>query len=214
MAVPELSIGLLAGTAAALLQTAGFAVIASAILRGAARPNCCSWLIWSLVASLAAAGSWQAGATWPLAGAVMNALGCIAVLGLSAMVGHFAVGRVDLVCLAAAGCGLSGWLATSSPVVGLALFLAADACGAVPTLRNVVVDPGAENARGWSLLALAGAAAVVSVEPAQWSWSWTGFGHWGGAVYVALVNLAVAASIPLARALRAPTAVAVRAASP
>ena len=198
MPLPETLLTVSCGVVAAGLQAVGFAVIAT----------------WSIVAALAAAGSWQAGATWPLAGAAMNALGCVLVLILSLRRGRFAANPVDLTCLAAATAGIGAWLITSEPVAGLVLFLTADACGAVPTIRNVVIDPRCESVRGWALLALAGGAAVLSVEPQQWAWSWGGFGHWGGAVYVALVNAAVAASIILARLLRAATGAAVRAASP
>ena len=90
MALPDLSLPLVSGIAAALLQILGFVVIGAAVLRGQAKPNRCSWLIWSVVASLAAAGSWQAGATWPLAGAAMNALGCVAILVLTWRRGNFA----------------------------------------------------------------------------------------------------------------------------
>ena len=98
-----------------------------------------------------------------------------------------------------AAVGVAGWILTDDPAIGLALFLGADACGAVPTIRNVLTDPARESVTGWGVLALAGCAAVLSVEPAQWVWSWIGFGYWGGAVYVALVNLAVALSIVLVR---------------
>jgi hypothetical protein len=202
MAWLEPSIGWIGGLAAALLQAAGFCVMARAILLGSVRPNQCSWLIWSVVATLAAAGSWQAGATWPLGGAVMNAVGCFGVLLLSLRHGEFAANRVDTTCLLAAALGLAAWLGTDDPVLGLVLFLAADACGALPTIRNVLVDPARESAAGWALLAAAGCAAVLSVEPQQWSWSWAGFGYWGGAAYVALVNIAVTAAITLARAGR------------
>jgi drug/metabolite transporter (DMT)-like permease len=93
-------------------------------------------------------------------------------------------------------------------MTGLVLFLVADACGAIPTIRGVLRDADGEIIRGWALLAAAGAAAVLAVEPGQWGWSTTGFGHWGGAVYVGLVNSLVTGSIVLARAMR-PTAVAV-----
>lgn len=203
MDLPDLSLPLVSGIAAALFQIMGFVVIGAAVLRGQAKPNRCSWLIWSVVASLAAAGSWRAGATWPLAGAVMNALGCIAILALSWRRAAFVGNRVDLTCLAVAGAGITAWLATSSPVLGLLFFLIADACGAIPTIRGVLRHPDAECVRGWALLALAGLAAVLAVEAAQWRWSTTGFGHWGGAVYIALVNALVTGSIVLARTVRA-----------
>ena len=171
--------------------------MAWAILRGAVHPNQFSWPIWSIVASLAALSSWQAGATGPLAGAAMNAMGCIAILLLALHRGSYAHNRIDATCLAVAGIGAAGWLLTDDPTVGLVLFLAADACGAVPTIRNVLVDPARESVAGWAVLALAGVAAGDSVEPQQWTWSWAGFGHWSGAVYVALVNLTVSASIVL-----------------
>jgi hypothetical protein len=202
MGLPELSSGWISGLVAGILQAGGFFVIASAILYGKVRPNRFSWLIWSAVASLAAAGSWQAGATWPLAGAAMNALGCMVVFGLSLRIGFFAASTVDVACLVAACFGIVAWLLSSDPVAGLLLFLAADACGAVPTVRNVTLDPDCESVRGWALLAVAGAAAVLSVEPHQWAWSWIGFGHWGGAVYVALVNALVTFSIVASRGMR------------
>lgn len=209
---PDDLLPLVAAIAAAGLQAAGFLRMAWSVGRGRAHPNACSWLIWSVVATLAAAGSWQAGATWPLAGAVMNAVGCVAMFALALARGSFAAVTVDLVCLGVAAAGVAAWLATDEPVLGLLLFLGADACGAVPTLRQVLIDPSREDATGWALLAAAGAAAVVSVEPHQWGWSWTAFGHWGGAVYVALVNLTILAGILLVHRLRRPSRVAMAAA--
>jgi hypothetical protein len=188
-----------AAIVAAALQALGFALMARAILRGDVHPNQFSWLIWSVVATLAAMGSWRAGATGPLAGAAMNAVGCISVLLLALRHGSFADNRGDAICLAVATVGVAGWLLTDDPAVGLVLFLGADACGAIPTIRNIVVDPARESVAGWAVLALAGGASVVSVEPQQWGWSWTRFGYWGGAVYVAMVNLVVSTSIILVR---------------
>ncbi len=162
----------------------------------------CSWLIWSVVASLAAAGSWQAGATWPLAGAVMNAFGCITMLILSWKYGQFEPNRVDLTCLAAATVGVGVWLITSNPVAGLMLFLAADACGALPTLRNVAIDPQRESIRGWALLALAGIAAVLSVDAQQWRWSCDRLRVLGRCDLRGAGQSAVVASIVLTRAVR------------
>lgn len=184
------------GVAAAVLQLCGFLVMATALARGTIRPNPVSWLIWSTVATLAAVGSWQAGATWPLAGAAMNATGCLAILVLALRCGSLRMAsRTDLACLLGAALGLAAWTATGSPAIGLLLFLAADACGALPTIRNVVLDHRSESVGGWLLLALAGVAATVSVERGQWLWSWQGFGYWGGAVYVALVNVAISATL-------------------
>lgn len=192
-----------AGLVAATLQALGFALMAQAILRGDVHPNQFSRLIWSVVATLAAMSSWRAGATGPLAGAATNALGCVTILVLALRHGRFAHNRGAATCLAVAAFGVAGWLLTDDLAVGLVLFLGADACGAIPTIRNVLVDPARESVAGWVILALAGGAAVLSVEPQQWVWSWAGFGHWGGAVYVALVNLAVSVSIVLIRLARA-----------
>lgn len=184
---------------AAGLQAAGFALIINAVLRGHATPNPVSWTIWSVVATLAAASSWQAGATGPLAGALMNALGCILVLAVSFGRGRSEVVRSDLLCLLVSASGLIAWVATDDPVLGLLLFLGADACGALPTLRSVLADPTREHLRGWVMLTFAGVAALLSVEAHQWLWSWEGFGFWGGAAYVALVNLVITLAILLGR---------------
>lgn len=214
MSLPEDPLDLVWAMLAALLQVGGFLVMLAGVRRSTVRPNPFSWLIWSLVASLAAVGSWRAGATWPLAGAVANALGCVAVLVATLRQGAVYVNRVDLGCLFAALAGIVAWYWTDDPVIGLALFLTADALGAVPTIRTASLDPWSESVAGWTLLAVAGIAAVLSVEAAQWQWSWTGFGHWGGAVYVAMVNLLVTSVILAARAMANIAAAKLRAASP
>ena len=90
-----------------MLQLCGFLVMATALARGTIRPNPVSWLIWSTVATLAAVGSWQAGATWPLAGAAMNAAGCLAILVLALRCGSLRMAsRTDLACLLGAALGL------------------------------------------------------------------------------------------------------------
>jgi hypothetical protein len=214
MRLPEDPLDLAWPILAALLQTFGFLVILAGIRRSVIRPNPFSWLIWSLVAGLAAIGSWRAGATWPLAGAIANALGCIAVLIATLRKGSIAIDRIDLSCLCAALTGIVAWYWTDDPVIGLALFLTADAVGALPTIRTVALDPRSESLAGWTLLALAGIAAVLSVEAVQWQRNWTGFGHWGGAVYVAAVNVLVASVILLARVFGRVAVVRLRAASP
>lgn len=214
MRLPEDPLDIVWAVLAALLQIGGFLVMLAGIRRSSVRPNPFSWLIWSLVASLAAAGSWRAGATWPLAGAVTNALGCIAVLVATLRQGAVSVNRVDVSCLVAALAGIVAWYWTDDPVIGLALFLTADAVGAVPTIRTASLDPLSESVAGWALLALAGIAAVLSVEAVQWQWNWTGFGRWGGAVYVAAVNFLVMSVILAARATTSVAAPKLRAAWP
>jgi hypothetical protein len=201
----EWSLAMAFGLTAAALQAVGFALMTFAILRGSARPNQCSWLIWSIVATLAALSSWQAGTTWPLAGASFNALGCTLVLVLALRCGYFRCDWVDATCFFLAVAGLGGWLVTDQPVVGLALFLAADACGAVPTFRNILIDPSRESTAGWAVLTAAGVAAVLSVDHGQWVLSWTGFGQWGAAVYVATINLLLMSGILLAQLMRSRT---------
>src|SRR3954452_8838143 len=134
----------------------------------------------------------------------MKAAGCIAIFTLGLKHGSFRAGSwPDLACLFGAAVGLAAWAATSDPTTGLLLFLGVDACGALPTIRNVARDHRTESIGGWALLALAGVAALASVEPGQWLWSWQGFGYWGGAGYVALVNVAITATIAMLTLARA-----------
>ena len=193
MSLPETLLTVSSGVVAAGLQAVGFAVIAPAIQRREARPNCCSWLIWSVVAALAAVGSWQAGATWPLAGAAMNALGCVLCSSVPAPRAVRRQSRRPEL----SRCGdcrdrrLADHQRTGG---GLVLFLSP--MPAVPSDHTQRRDrPTLRERAGLGAARAAGGAAVLSVEPQQWVWSWGGFGHWGGAVYVALVNAAVAASI-------------------
>lgn len=138
-----------------------------------------------------------------MAGAVANAFGCVAVLVVTLGSRGLVASRTDVGCLTAALAGVAGWCWTSDPVIGLLLFLGADTMGALPTLRSVARDPWSESVFGWTLLALAGLAAVLSIESEHWRWSWPGFGHWGGAVYVAAINSLVVAALVGGRSARA-----------
>lgn len=194
---------LVAAMLACLLQLAGVLRIVLAVLTGRARPNWCSWLIWSVVASLAAASSWGAGATWPVIGAVASAIGCVLILLLCRLDSATRPTRTECACLVAAGLGLLAWTLTRDPVAGLVLFLMADACGAVPTIGNALRRPEDEDLAGWALLCLSALATVASVELAQWHWSWQGIGWWGAAAHVLTVDLLITFCVLVGRLRRA-----------
>lgn len=141
----------IAGVAAALVSLAGFVPYLAAAIRGRARPNRATWIIWTVVGGMLFASSRAAGAgpaAWLAASYTLGPF----VTALVAL--RFGVGgwtRFDRACLAGALLGIGLWLATGSPTVALACFLAIDACGALPTVRKAARDPRSEDPLAWIL---------------------------------------------------------------
>jgi hypothetical protein len=79
-------------------------------------------------------------------------------------------------------------LLLDDPVLGLALFLVADAAGAVPTLRNTWRDLRKEAAEPWLLSLAASAINLALVGSDAWTLTADGFAIWAFPVYLTILN--------------------------
>lgn len=191
-----LATGMLA-IAVAVFEIATTACYLRAVARGETRPSRTTWLIWAPLAWLTVASSIDAGAGATLVKLVASALGVTAIAALAWFRGTTGRTPSDLACLALAAAGAGLWSVLDDPVLGLALFLAADVAGAVPTLRDTWRDPRKEAAAPW-LLGLAGSALNVALVDAA-AWSAGGFAIWGVAVYLVAINACILALIARGR---------------
>jgi hypothetical protein len=158
----------LAGVVAGFISMAAYLPYAYDIVRGTARPNRATWLIWTVAGGLlfasynAAAGG---AARWvPLSDTLGPAL--IAVLALRYGKGGW--NWFDLGCLAIAGSSVFAWVLTGSPAVSLNINLFLALLGALPTFRSVYRDPGAEPTLVWCAFLLGNMLNLAAVE--HWSW--------------------------------------------
>lgn len=114
------------------------------IILGKTKPNIVSWLNWTLLTGIGAAaafaaGEWQAGIQ---TFAVMVWVMSVVLLGLRYGIAKFT--KFDGFCQAGAILGVALWLALDSPAAAIAVAVATDLIGALPTLRHAWVEPGEE----------------------------------------------------------------------
>jgi len=115
-----------------------------ATIRGHARPNAVTWLLWGLIPLIAAAA--QAGES-TRAAAVSVALAAgplvIAVVAVARVrAPHFTC--CSVVCTGVAAAGVVLWQVTDDPLLAIACCIAADAAAAMPTLWKAWRDPTSE----------------------------------------------------------------------
>ena len=115
-----------------------------ATVRGRARPNAVTWLLWGLIPLIAAAA--QVGES-PRAAAVSVALAVGPLVIAAVAVARIRAPHVTCcsgVCAGVAAAGLVLWQVTDDPLLAVACCIAADAAAALPTLWKAWRDPASE----------------------------------------------------------------------
>jgi hypothetical protein len=145
------------------------------VLKGTTRPHLFTWLVWSLMTSMAflaqvigggGPGAWVTGCVAALATVVF-------VLSIS----HGETRRTRLDWLSLGGCGIAAiaWLLTSDPTLSVVLVTAIDATAFAPTLRKSWMKPREETLvthalsmikHGLSIIALTRLSIVTGLYPA------------------------------------------------
>jgi len=158
----------LAGVVAGLISMAAYLPYAYDVIRGAARPNRATWLIWAIVGGLlfasysAAAGG---AACWvPLS----DTLGPALIAVLAVRYGEGGMNWFDVACLTIAGFSVLGWVITGSPMISLSINLFLALLGALPTLWSVYREPSAEPVLVWCAFLMGNLLNLVAVE--HWNW--------------------------------------------
>jgi hypothetical protein len=134
------------------------------IVRGRTKPNMVTWVTWSLInaintAAAFSAGAWQTG-VYGLAATI--ATSTISVLGLWKGVKHYT--PFDITCQIIAVLGIPVWLVTKQPGLAIALELAVDMAGGLPTLRHAWRAPNEETLRTFLLSGVAGLLLLLSLN--------------------------------------------------
>jgi hypothetical protein len=113
-------------------------------LHGKTKPRIVSWLIWTALTAIGTAASLSQH-QYPAA-AFTAAIGfqnlIISILGFQH--GDKRFEWLDAVCFIGAGLGLAGLLLLKSPSLALALTIATDVVGGLPTIKHAWVQPGEE----------------------------------------------------------------------
>jgi len=153
------------GAAAAIVHLLSYVLYNREMLRGHTRPNTCTWILWSFLATLntasyvAMSGDWIKAAT-PIAGCTA----CLVTLALTAY--HGRLSQLDAFGWITLGIGLAAgvlwWAGRDAACANLVLQLAF-VISNIPTFRGVWKDPAVERALPWFGFGLAYALNVVVV---------------------------------------------------
>jgi hypothetical protein len=133
------------------------------IFRHKTKPQRTTWLIFSVLGSIAFFSQLAEGATkslW-LPGAITFTVTCIFLLSLKYGVGGFA--RKDYIVLTFAALGLLGWYLTDKAVIALYIVIAIDIAATMLTIEKAYRQPESETLISWALSSTAGVFAMLAV---------------------------------------------------
>ncbi|MFZ2521956.1 MAG: hypothetical protein WAX44_02215 [Minisyncoccia bacterium] len=156
-----------------MLQTAGYiSGILSAIsyipyirdiLKLKTKPERASWLIWSVLGSVAFFSQFAKGADHSLWLTGVQTFGVLIVFLLSIKFGYGGLNKLDIFSLIGAGVGLFLWYITNEPAIALFIVIVIDAIGGILTVIKSYKEPESETTITWVLSGIAGIFAAIAV---------------------------------------------------
>ncbi|MEX0309377.1 MAG: hypothetical protein AB3N17_03935 [Tateyamaria sp.] len=157
------------GVASAIISIYAYLPYLRDTLAGRTRPQRASWLIWSILGSIALGSQIYEGASASLWFAAIQVGGTIAVFTLSIWrgTGTF-VNRADACVLLAAAVGLVAWALTETAVYALAITITISLMGGTMTVIKAFHDPGSETLTTWLSSFFAAALAMAAVGTLDW----------------------------------------------
>ncbi|WP_396333474.1 hypothetical protein [Burkholderia anthina] len=149
------------GSSVSLLAAIPYAL---AIYRRTVRPHLFTWLVWSVVTAIAAAGQFVAGAgpsAWCTAAIAVT---CFLTFVASIFRGERGRTRIDWFFLCAALSAIPLWMLTDDPTVSICLVTLIELAGLGPTVRKTLRDPWSESLAYFALCVLKYALALLALS--------------------------------------------------
>lgn len=132
-------------------------------IKGKTKPRIVTWLTWSLLTGLAAAGAFADG---QIGSGVFALLGCIstgAIVVVGLRFGDRSFNALDLACMAGVAVGLVLWQLFNSPAIAVWAAIIIDFIGLVPTIKHAWEAPHEETVSTFALVFVGGALTVGAV---------------------------------------------------
>lgn len=157
------------GVLSAVIGLFGYAPYIRDTVSGKNKPERCSWLIWSVLGTLAFFSQLYEGATQSLwfAGTQVSATILVFLLSIRKGAGHF-MSVSYFVVLGIAAIGLYAWYFTETAAYALFLTIGVSFVGGSLTVRKAYHHPETETPLTWVLALLSSALALLSVGRIDW----------------------------------------------
>jgi len=133
------------------------------ILLNKTKPERASWLIWSVLGSIAFFSQLAKGATNSLWLTGVDTLGVLITFILALKFGEGGLSRRDVKALMVAFLGLVIWFFTKEATFALIIVIVVDSAGSFLTISKAYEDPESETMSTWILSGLSGLAAALAV---------------------------------------------------
>ena len=133
-------------------------------LKGKTHPNIVTWGTWTLLNVIYTAAAWSQGArqtTLFMSAATLASFG-IFLSGFRYGLKRYT--KFDVICQVAALAGLLLWAATRNPALAVAISVAVDFVGLLPTLRHAWKSPEAETWQTFAIAMIAGLLTLISIQ--------------------------------------------------
>lgn len=180
------------------LNLIGTAHYIAAVIRGTARPNKVSWLLWAVVPGIAFAAEVSEGVGLESVMTLVVGLAPLTVFLTSLAVprSYWRLRASDFVCAGVSLAAVAAWRMTRDGNTAIVLSVIADAAAGLPTVRKAWRHPDSENAL--TFLLATGSAAITLLTVRTW-----GFANYGFPLYmlIASATLYVLIQFPLLRPL-------------
>lgn len=132
--------------------------------RGKSKPHIFTYIIWTIVTTLAFLGQLASGAgpgAWTTG--FMAGL-TLLILLLSIKYGTKDITRWDTIFLITGLLAIIPWLLTHNPTISVLIATAVDICGFFPTIRKTLNDPSSESVLAWELNLLRHAVSLFALN--------------------------------------------------
>jgi hypothetical protein len=127
-------------------------------------PHRGSWLVWGVIALVAALSNGFDGGRWSLVVLWGQALSTLAVLLVAFRCGVGWLTRTNLLMLSVAALGIVGWTTLANPTAASACAAAADAAGLLAIAPKIWLDAYSETLATYALAGATGLLAVLAVQ--------------------------------------------------
>ena len=157
------------GFASGILSTFAYLPYAIDTLARRTQPQRASWLIWSVLGSIAFFSQVYEGASSSLwfAGVQVSGTVCIFVLSIRFGVGGFLNSR-DLLILLCALAGLVLWYFTETAMYALGITISTSLLGGSVTVLKAYREPESETLSTWAMLFVAATFAILCIRTPDW----------------------------------------------
>jgi hypothetical protein len=127
------------------------------------KPERISWLIWSILGSIAFFSQFAKGASYSLVMTGIQTIGDLFIFILAIKYGLGGFLKRDIIALVGAGVSLFLWYITKEAAIALFIVIFIDAIGAILTVIKSYENPATETVSSWVLTGIGGLLACIAV---------------------------------------------------